>query len=99
THTRENSPARPAYASNQALRGQLTESQTRHLKPANKSAPATGNLASVYDTRRTSVTRQLTKAGIVLFRLQLSAQRGVLLYRRAFAFIAIDPGGLGHKEW
>ncbi len=43
------------------------------FKPANKSAPAAGNLAPVHDTRRTSVTRQLTKAGIVLFRLQLSA--------------------------
>src|SRR5581483_2686481 len=72
TPTAENLPARLGYARNQALRSQLTKSQARYLEAANKSAPASSNLASIHDTRRTGVTRQLRKAGIVLFRLQLS---------------------------
>src|SRR5262249_16189648 len=96
--TLENLPARLGNARNQPLRSQLTESQARHLEAANKSTPTSGNLASVHYASRTGVTRQLGKAGIVFLRLQLCAKRGVLLHRRAFAFITIDPGGLGHKR-
>src|SRR6266576_3171331 len=94
----ENLPARLGYARNQALQSQFTESKTRNLKSANKCTPTTSDFAPVHYARRAGVTRQLGKPGIVLLRLQLRAQRGVLLHRRAFAFIAIDPGSFGHKR-
>jgi len=48
---------------------------------------------------RTGGTRQLGKAGIVLFAFNSARNAAYFLsYRRAFALIAIDPGSLGHKE-
>src|SRR4030095_2463742 len=91
-------PARLSYARDQSLRRQLTESEPRYLESANKTAAAACDFAPVYHTRGTGVAWQLCKAGIILFRLQLGTERSVLLYRRAFALVAINPGSLSHRE-
>src|SRR6266513_2793914 len=91
-------PARLGYARNQALGRQLTESETRQFEAADKRAAAARHFATVHNTRRTGIARQLRQAGIVLLRFQLSPQRSIFLHRRALAFIAINPGSLGHKK-
>ena len=41
---------------------------------------------------------KLREAGVVFLRFELGAQRGVFLYRRTLAFIAVNPGHLCHKK-
>ena len=84
-------PARLGYARDEPLRRQLAEGKPRNLEPANKGAPAPGDFAAVHDAGRAGIARQLGEAGVILLRFQLSAQGGMLLHRRAFAFVAINP--------
>src|SRR5438132_13901062 len=91
-------PARLGYARDEPLGRQLTKCETRHLEAAVKRAAATRHCATVHYTRWAGVARQRRETGVILFRFQLGAQSGVLFHRCAFAFIAINPGGLGHKR-
>ena len=91
-------PARLGYARDEPLGRQLTKCETRHLEAAVKRAAAPRHFATVHYTRWAGIARQLRETGVILFRFQLGAQRGVLFYRCAFAFIPINPGGLGHKR-
>ena len=91
-------PARLRHARDEPLRSKLAKSETRNLEAANEGAAAARHLAAIYHPRRAGIARQLRETGIILLRLQLGAHRGVFLHRRALAVVAIDPGGLGHKE-
>ena len=93
-----NLPARLGYARDESLRSQLSESQTRNLESTNETTPATGHLAAIDDPGGAGVTGQLAETGVILFRLQLGPQGGILLHRRAFACVAIDPGHFGHRR-
>ena len=94
----ESLPAGLCYPWNQSLGSQLTESKARNLEPADESAAPTGHLAAIDNPRRTRVPRQLCQASIILFSLQLRPYGSVFLDCRAFAFVAVNPRGLCHKE-
>src|SRR5437868_6911244 len=98
SRTAKNLPAGLRYARNEALGSELAESQPGNLEPADKGAAAAGHLAAINDPRWAGVPRKLGQASIVLPRLELSSQGGVLLDRRAFTLISIDPGHFRHKE-
>src|SRR6202162_2093020 len=91
-------PARLRHARNEPGGSKFTKSETRNLEPANEGAAAAGYLAAIYHPRRAGIARQLRETGIIFLRFQLRPHRCVLLHRRALALVAIDPGGLGHKE-
>src|SRR5437773_1332889 len=79
-----NLPARLGYARDEPLRGQLAEREPRNLEPPNEGTPAPGDFAAVYHSHRAGIAWQLRETGVILFRLQLSAQSSVFLHRRAF---------------
>src|SRR5207248_8082564 len=85
------------HARDQSLRGELAKRQARDFEPADERAAAARDFATVHDPRRAGVTRELGQTGVILLRLELGAERGVFLHRRALAFIAINPGCLCHK--
>src|SRR5205823_8990713 len=97
TPSSRNLPARFGYARDEPLRSQFAKGKTRKLKPSNKCAPPPRNFAAVHDPGGACVARQLRKAGIIFFRLQLCAQCGILLHARALPLVTINPGSLGHK--
>jgi hypothetical protein len=90
-------PARLRYAGNESSRSKLAKSEAGNLEAANESAAAATDLAAIHHPGGAGVTRQLREADVILLRLELSAERGVLLHRLALAFVAIDPRGLRHK--
>src|SRR4051812_32674002 len=82
-------PARLGNARNQAGGCQFPKDQPRNLEAPDKGASAAAHLTAIDHPRRAGVARQLTEAGVILLRLQLSTEGGVFLRRRALAFIAI----------
>jgi hypothetical protein len=96
--TLESLPAGLSYARDQALGGELAKSEPGDPEPANKGAAAAGYLTPIDHSRRTGVTGQLGQPGVILFRLKLCPHGGILLRRRALAFVTINPGGLCHKK-
>jgi hypothetical protein len=91
-------PARLRHARNQPGGSKFTKSETRNLEPANEGAAAAGHQAAIYHPRRAGIARQLRETSVIFLRFQFCPHRCVFLYRRALAVVAIDPGGLGHKE-
>jgi len=91
-------PARLRHARNEPGGSKFTKSETRNFEAANEGAAAARHLAAIYHPRRAGIAGQLRETGIIFLRFQLRPYRCVFLYRRALALVAIDPGGLGHKE-
>src|SRR5712691_3766177 len=92
-----NLPAGLRHARDQALQGELAKREPRDFKPANERAASARHFATVDHSRRAGIARKLRQTGVILLRLELGADRGVFLHRRALAFIAINPGCLCHK--
>src|SRR6267378_1146079 len=90
-------PAGLRHARDQSLRGELAKRQPRDLEPANERAAAARHFATVHHPRRASVAGKLRQTGVILLRLELGADRGVFLHRRALALVAINPGCFCHK--
>jgi len=95
--TAESLPAGLRYARNEALGSEFTESQARKLKPADEGAAASGHLATIDDPGRAGIPRKLGQTSVILLCLELSPDGGVLLDRRAFTLISVNPGHFRHK--
>src|SRR6266478_5302745 len=90
-------PAGLRHAWDESLRGELAKRQPRDFEPPDERAAAAGHFATVHHPRRAGVARKLRQTGVILLRFELGTERGVFLHRRAFAFVAINPGCLCHK--
>src|SRR5205085_5995923 len=91
-------PAGFCHARDQSLRGELAKREARDLEPANERAAASRHFATVHHAARAGVARKLRQTGVIFFRFELGAERGVFFHRLALALVAINPGCLCHKE-
>src|SRR6266404_7407766 len=91
-------PAGLRHTRNHSLRSKLAECEARHLEATNKRSAAARHFAAVHHSRRAGVAWKLSQTGVILFRFELGAERGVFLHRLALALITINPGHLCHKE-
>jgi hypothetical protein len=53
--------------------------------------PAAAHGAAVDDAAGARIARQFSQTGVIALRLELGAQRGILLDRRGLLFIAFNP--------
>src|SRR5437763_1324496 len=81
-------PARLRHTRDQSIQCGFAEGQPRAAKLPPIAAAASAERAAVDHARRARVTRQLRQAGVIAFRLQFSAERGVFLHRLLLALIA-----------
>src|SRR4051812_6420871 len=84
-------PARFRYAWDQAVQRRFTEREARRGEFAKVTATASAHFAAVHQADRARVFRELRETGVILLRLQFSAQRGVFLHRRGFPLVALNP--------
>ncbi len=92
------SPTRLGHARDQALGGALPKRDAGKAKTTDEGAPTAARLTTVHQAGWARVARQLGKAFIIAFRLQLGAHGGVLLHRPLLALVPFDPAFLGHNE-
>src|SRR6185437_11545432 len=90
-------PARLCHTGDQSIQRGFAERQPRAAKLPPITTAAAAERAAVDDARRARVTRQLRQAGVVAFRFQFGAERGVFLHRLLLALIALFPCFLRHK--
>ena len=84
-------PAGLGDAGDQAVGGQLAESDTGDLEAAEVSAAAAGDLAAVGETDGARVAGKLAEALIVLLRLELCTEFRPLRDGLALAFVSFKP--------
>src|SRR5256885_14531635 len=84
-------PAGLRHARDQSLRGELAKREPRDFESANEGAAAARYFATGHHSGRAGVARKLRQTGVILLRLELSAERGVFLHRLALAVVAIYP--------
>src|SRR3954462_8716411 len=84
-------PARFRYARDQAVERRFTKREARRGEFAKVPTTASAHFAAVHQADRARILRELCQSGVILLRLQFSAQRGVLLDRRGLPLVALNP--------
>jgi hypothetical protein len=91
-------PARLNDAWDEPIRREFAESEARNFETPDESATPAAHFATVYHPRWARISGKLAKAGIVLLGLELGAHGSILLDRRAFPLVTIDPGHFRHRK-
>src|ERR1051325_1401320 len=90
-------PACLRHTGNQSVQRGFAERQTRTTELAPITAAASAERTAIDQTRWAGVTRQFRQTGVIAFRFQFSAERGVFFHCLLLALIALFPCFLRHK--
>src|ERR1700722_8509741 len=83
---------------NHSLGSKFTKSNSGQTKTADESTPPAALLTAINETSRTGIPREEGEALVVVFRLQGSANRGILFHRLLLPFIPLNPRLLCHSK-
>src|ERR1017187_6463422 len=92
------SPTGLRHPGNQPVQRRLAERQARHTELAPIATTTAAHRAAVHHARWTGVARQLRQTGVIAFRLQFGADRGVFFHRFFFSVVPLYPCFLGHNK-
>ena len=80
------------------LRSKFSKRNSGKTKSANESTATAALLTAIDKPSGTGIPRELGKTFVVAFRLQLSADRGILLHRLLSPLIPLNPRLLRHSK-